>query len=192
MNRLQIYYINHLREELALAKGYQNRNQVPKLTKINVSVSLKPINFNTEIVPLILYPLERLTGGKGKLVRSKRSDSDINVRAGIFTAACVTLQGDKIYQFLDNLYSLWLPNISSSSGLSLDSFDSQGNYSFSLPFEAVPEFSAEFGQYQYLSTFEITIQTSSKTNWDAFGLLNGLKIPFQTPTVAEKTSLQSL
>ena len=83
-------------------------------------------------------------------------------------------------RFLDRLINLALPRIRDFQGLSIRSFDGNGNYSLGLEEQLMfPEIN--YDKIHQICGMDITIVTTAKTDTEGFYLLNYLGIPFQLP-----------
>ena len=92
----------------------------------------------------------------------------------------VTLRKQFMYNFLDRLLNLALPRIRDFQGLSVKSFDGQGNYSLGLEEQLMfPEIN--YDQIDQLRGMDITIVTSANNDQEGFLLLKEFGFPFQNP-----------
>ena len=83
-----------------------------------------------------------------------------------------------MYEFFDRLVNVALPRIRDFRGLSPDSFDGRGNYTFGLKEQIVfPEI--EYDKVVKVRGMDITMTTSARTDQEAFELLKGLGMPFR-------------
>jgi large subunit ribosomal protein L5 len=82
-----------------------------------------------------------------------------------------------MYEFLDRLISIAIPRIRDFRGLSPDSFDQHGNYSFGLNEQVIfPE--VDVDKIVKVHGMDITINTSAKTPKEAHELLRLFGMPF--------------
>jgi len=90
----------------------------------------------------------------------------------------VTLRGEKMYAFLDRLMNLALPRQRDFQGLSIRSFDGNGNYTLGLQEQLLfPEIN--YDKIDRLRGLDISIVTSAKNNDEGLSLLKKLGMPFQ-------------
>jgi large subunit ribosomal protein L5 len=83
-----------------------------------------------------------------------------------------------MYGFLDRLINLALPRIRDFQGISMKSFDGQGNYSFGLNEQLMfPEI--EYDKIQQIRGMDISIVTTSKNDVEGFALLKAFGMPFK-------------
>jgi large subunit ribosomal protein L5 len=181
-------YIPRLKEEyksrvIAALKeefGYKNVMQVPKLEKIVVSRGVGAAVSDKKLVDYAVDELTKITGQKAVATISKKDVASFKLRKGMPIGAKVTLRGERMYAFLDRLIHLALPRIRDFQGLSGQSFDGHGNYSLGLKEQLMfPEL--DYDKIDKSRGMDISIVTSSKTDEEAFFLLQVLGMPFREP-----------
>ena len=83
-----------------------------------------------------------------------------------------------MYEFLDRLISIAMPRIRDFRGVSLRSFDGQGNYSLGIKEQIIfPEI--QYDQVDKLRGMDITITTSARDNQQGRALLEAFNFPFR-------------
>ncbi len=91
--------------------------------------------------------------------------------------AKVTLRGEKMYEFVDRLFSVALPRVRDFRGINANSFDGRGNYSMGLKEQLIfPEI--EFDKIDKVRGMDIVFVTTAKTDEEARELLTLLGAPF--------------
>ncbi len=124
--------------------------------------------------------LKLIVGQKSIVTKSKKSISGFKLRQKMPIGVSVTLRQNFMYNFMDRLLNLALPRIRDFQGLSLKSFDGQGNYSLGLEEQLMfPEI--HYDQIDQLRGMDITIVTSANTDQEGFLLLKEFGFPFQNP-----------
>ena len=82
-----------------------------------------------------------------------------------------------MYEFLDRLISLALPQVRDFRGVSTKAFDGRGNYTLGLRDQVIfPEI--DYSKVQTLKGMNVTIVTTAKTDEEAKGLLEEFGMPF--------------
>jgi large subunit ribosomal protein L5 len=82
-----------------------------------------------------------------------------------------------MYEFLDRLISVAIPRIRDFRGLSPNSFDKGGSYSFGLNEQLIfPEIDVD--KVAKIHGMDITIVTTAKNKEEAFALLKLVGMPF--------------
>lgn len=89
----------------------------------------------------------------------------------------VTLRSDKMYDFLDKLINITLPQVRDFKGLSSKSFDRDGNYSLAIKEQLIfPEINYE--DVDQIRGLDITIVTTGNNKADSKALLSEFGFPF--------------
>lgn len=83
-----------------------------------------------------------------------------------------------MYNFVDKLISISLPQVRDFRGVSPKSFDGRGNYTLGIKEQLI------FSEINYdevvkVRGMDIVFVTTAKTNEEAYDLLNELGIPFR-------------
>jgi large subunit ribosomal protein L5 len=90
----------------------------------------------------------------------------------------VTLRGDRMYEFLDRLISVALPQVRDFKGVSEKAFDGRGNYTLGIKEHIIfPEI--DIDKISRISGMDITFVTTAPTDEEAFSLLSEIGIPFK-------------
>ena len=83
-----------------------------------------------------------------------------------------------MYEFMDRLVNVAIPRIRDFRGLSVDSFDGRGNYSFGVEEQVMfPEI--KYDRVKRVMGMNITIVTSAQTDEVAFEFLSDMGVPFK-------------
>ncbi len=89
----------------------------------------------------------------------------------------VTLRGERMYEFLDRLVSLALPQVRDFRGVSVRSFDGRGNYNLGVQEQIIfPEI--DYDKTDQVRGMTITIVTSAKSDEEARDPLRLFGLPF--------------
>ncbi|MEI7906697.1 MAG: 50S ribosomal protein L5, partial [Bacteroidota bacterium] len=96
---------------------------------------------------------------------------------GLAIGARVTLRSNMMYEFLDRLISLAMPQIRDFRGISDRSFDGRGNYTLGIKEQIIfPEIDAD--RVTKISGMDITFVTTADTDMEAMELLKLFGVPF--------------
>jgi len=91
--------------------------------------------------------------------------------------AKVTLRGDRMWAFMEKLFSVALPRVRDFKGVSGDAFDGRGNYAMGVKEQLIfPEIS--YDQIEKVRGFDIIFVTTAKSDEEAKELLRLLGMPF--------------
>ncbi|MFP4639296.1 MAG: 50S ribosomal protein L5 [Guyparkeria sp.] len=178
MARLQEYYSNTLRAELAKKLGIDNVMAVPKLTKITLNMGLGDSARDKKVIDNAVEELGLITGQRPVVTYARKSIAGFKLREGMPLGVKVTLRGSTMYEFLDRLIHVATPRIRDFRGLSPKSFDGRGNYSLGVREQIIfPEI--DFDKVDQVRGMDITITTTAKDNDQARALLDGFGFPFR-------------
>lgn len=182
MQRLNSFYIDLIIPKLVSSFSYSNKNEIPKLSKINLNRAFDESCQNQKVIESIKSELSIITGQKPSVKLSEKSIANFKLKKGMPVSVFVTLRGNKMYSFLDRLVNLVLPRIRDFQGLDLKSFDKFGNYSFSITgLEAFPELESNRIGIKNGVNITFCISKSGKTTSKNEGifLLSSLGLPFK-------------
>lgn len=178
MPRLLDDYRERIVPSLMRKSGFTNVFQVPRLEKIVVSVGLGEATQDPKIIDIAMEDLSAITGQRPLVTRAKKSVSNFKLRAGTPIGIKVTLRGARMYEFMDRLVNVAIPRIRDFRGLSVDSFDGRGNYSFGVEEQVMfPEI--KYDRVKRVMGMNITIVTSAQTDEVAFEFLSDMGVPFK-------------
>ena len=171
------------REEVAPAMqkhfGYSNSHQIPKMAKIIVNMGVGEGMKDSKLLDAAVDDLTTITGQRPKITKARKSVASFKVRKGMSLGCKVTMRGMRMYEFFDRLVTSAIPRIRDFRGLSPDSFDGHGNYTFGIKEQIVfPEI--DYDKVAKIMGMDITIATTCKTDEEALELLKGLGMPFRT------------
>jgi len=176
--RLKERYEQQIRGQLQERFGYKNVNEIPKLEKVVVNMSVGEAIVNPKALDAAVSELTAITGQKPVVAKAKKSIAAFKLRAGMNIAAKVTLRGDRMYVFVDKLFNVVLPRIRDSRGLPAKSFDGRGNYNLGLREQLVfPEIN--YDKVDKTRGMDVTIVTTAKTDEEASEFLVAMGLPLQ-------------
>ena len=175
--RLLTKYTEEVRPRLNEQFKYGNVMELPKLVKVIVNIGVNEAKLDNKYMDASLNELTIITGQKPMLKRARKSIAGFKVREGMPVACCVTLRGERMWEFVDRLISIALPRIKDFQGVSKKSFDGRGNYNLGLKEQLLfPEI--EFDKVIRQRGMNITFVTTAKTDEEAHALLKELGMPF--------------
>lgn len=112
VSRLKESYYKEITKSMMEKFNFTNVHQVPKLTKIVLSMGLGKRDVKKNVDDLTL-----LAGQKSVITKAKKSVSQFSVRKGFDSGCMVTLRGNNMYHFLDRLLNIALLNWRSYQGV---------------------------------------------------------------------------
>ena len=162
MNRLKEKYINEVVPSLMSKYNYSSKMEVPKLEKIVINMGVGDATQNSKLIEGAVNDLTKITGQKPVVTKAKKSIAGFKVREGQPIGCKVTLRGENMYNFMDKLISLALPQVRDFRGKE------------QLIFAEI-----DYDEIVKVRGMDIVFVTTAKTNEESFDLLNGLGIPFR-------------
>ena len=177
MNRMKEQYINEIAPALNKKFGYKSVMQIPKLSKVIVNVGCGESKNNAKEIEAICKDIATITGQKPVTRKARKSVANFKLREGETVGVKVTLRGDKMYEFLDRLFSVALPRVRDFRGINPNAFDGRGNYAMGLKEQLIfPEI--EYDKVDKIRGMNICICTTAATDEEAKELLTQLGAPF--------------
>lgn len=175
--RLQGKYEQQIRPALMQELGLNNVMAVPGVTKVVINTGLFEDQYQDKALESMRTQLGLISGQRPADAAAKKSIAEFKIRTGQVIGLKVTLRGKRMYQFLDKLVSVVLPQIKDFGGVSPGSFDGKGNYTLGFKEQIVfPELT--YDTIDKIRSLEITLVTSAKTDADARRLLEAVGMPF--------------
>ena len=158
---------------------FKNNLMVPKVLKTVVNIGLGEALDSSNVVQIVSRDLQLITGQKPIERKAKKSIANFKLREGQVIGLSVTLRGDRMWFFLDNLLNMALPRVRDFRGVSKKSFDGNGNYSLGLQEQVIfPEI--DYNEIDKLRGMQINIVTSSDSDAESRKLLELLGMPFES------------
>lgn len=112
--------------------GIKNSLVIPRMEKIVINRGVGEAISDMKIMDVAVQELAAIAGQKPIIRKSKKAISNFKLRIGMPIGCKVTLRKIKMYEFLDRLLNVCLPRIRDFNGVSLKSFDRQGNYTLGI------------------------------------------------------------
>ena len=176
--RMKERYRQEIAPALMRRFGYRQVMEVPRVSKIVVSMGVGAATQDPKILESAMQDLAIIAGQRPCLRRAKRSIAQFRLREKNAVGCMVTLRGDRMYEFLDRLISLALPRIRDFRGLSPESVDGRGNYSLGLREQTVfPEI--DLDKVTRVQGMNITLVTTALTDEEALALLREYGLPLR-------------
>ena len=176
--RLREYYKTTAAPELMKRFGYKSVMQIPRLEKIIVNVGCGEAKDNPKVIDAVTEDIGIITGQRAVGTTAKKSVANFKLREGSKVGAKVTLRGERMYEFLDRLFSIALPRVRDFRGISADAFDGRGNYAMGIKEQLIfPEI--DYDKIDKIRGMDIVIVTTSRTDEEARELLTLMGAPFE-------------
>ena len=177
MSRLRDQYQDEIQKAMIEKFGYKNVMEVPKLEKIVVNMGVGEAKDNQKILESAVKDMETITGQKAVITKAKKSVAAFKLREGMNIGAKVTLRSEKMYEFVDKLFSVALPRVRDFRGINPNAFDGRGNYALGIKEQLIfPEI--EYDKIDAIRGMDVIFVTTAKTDEEARELLSLLGAPF--------------
>lgn len=178
MPRMKDKYRKEVAPALMKEFGYSNVMQVPRATKVVVSMGVGGATQDSKLLDGAVADLALITGQKPAITRAKKSISNFKVREGMRIGCKVTLRGAMMYEFMDRLFNIVLPRVRDFQGVPPDSFDGRGNFAMGLKEQLVfPEI--DYDKVDRTRGMNIVITTTAKSDEEGRALLKAMGLPFR-------------
>ena len=177
-SRLKVAYNNEIRAKLIASGKFKNVMQVPKISKVVISCSLKDALLNPKALEGLAEEITNITGQKAAITKAKKAISNFKLRQGINLGCVVTLRRERMYDFLDRFINIACPRIRDFKGFPEKSFDGRGNYSLGVKEHTIfPETADE--DIKDVFGLAITVVSSAKNKKEATSFFELLGVPFK-------------
>jgi len=177
MARLKDLYYKDVAPALMKKFNYKSPMQIPKIEKIVINVGCGDAKDNAKAIESAMNDIRSITGQQPVPTKAKKSVANFKIRQGMNIGVKVTLRGDKMYEFLDRLFSVALPRVRDFRGINPNAFDGRGNYALGLKEQLIfPEI--DFDKIDKIRGMDIVIVTTAKTDEESRELLSLMGAPF--------------
>ena len=177
MIRMRAKYENEVRAALMEKFGYKSPMQIPKLDKIVINIGVGEAKDNAKALEAAMNDLATITGQKPVVTKAKKSVANFKIREGMNIGCKVTLRSDKMYEFMDRLFSIALPRVRDFRGINPNSFDGRGNYALGIKEQLIfPEI--DYDKVDKVRGMDICFVTTAQTDEEARELLTLMGAPF--------------
>ena len=177
MSRFSEMYKNEVAPALMTKFAYKSTMQIPKFDKIVINVGAGDAKENAKVIDAIIADLTLITGQKAVPTFAKKSVANFKLREGMKIGAKVTLRGERMYEFMDKLFSFALPRVRDFKGINPNAFDGRGNYALGLKEQLIfPEI--EYDKVEKVRGMDIIFVTTANTDEEAKELLTLMGAPF--------------
>ena len=177
MSRFSEKYKNEVAPALMKKFNYKSVMQIPKLDKIVINVGAGDAKDNAKVIDNIIEEITLISGQKAVPTYARKSIANFKLRAGMKIGAKVTLRGERMYEFMDKLFSFALPRVRDFKGINPNGFDGRGNYALGLKEQLIfPEI--EYDQIDKIRGMDIVFVTTARSDEEAKEMLTLMGAPF--------------
>jgi len=178
MSQLKEKYQKEIRPQLKKEFGLENLLAVTELKKVVINVGLGEALEDKKLTAVISEELKMITGQQPKVNKARQSIAGFKLREGDTIGLSVILRRERMFDFVEKLFKIVLPRVRDFQGVSLKSFDGQGNYTLGLKEQTVfPE--VDFEKVKRVKGMAITFVTNTREDKKTKRLLELLGVPFE-------------
>jgi len=177
MARMKDTYKKQVAPALMKKFAYKSVMEIPKVDKVVINMGVGDARESSKFLDAALHDLALITGQKPIVTKARKSIANYKIREGMPIGCKVTLRGERMYEFLDRLFSFALPRVRDFRGVNPNSFDGRGNYCLGIKEQLIfPEI--DYDKVERVRGMDVVIATSAKTDEEAKELLELLGAPF--------------
>ena len=177
MSRFAEIYKNEVAPALMNKFNYKSSMQIPRFNKIVINVGAGDAKDNSKVIDSIIDEISMIAGQKAVPTYARKSVANFKLREGVKIGVKVTLRGERMYEFMDRLFTFALPRVRDFKGINPNGFDGRGNYSMGLKEQLIfPEI--EYDKVDKIRGMDITFVTTANTDEEAKELLTLMGAPF--------------
>jgi len=177
MSRFAEIYKNEVAPALMNKFNYKSSMQIPRFNKIVINVGAGDAKDNSKVIDSIIDEISMIAGQKAVPTYARKSVANFKLREGVKIGVKVTLRGEKMYEFMDRLFTFALPRVRDFKGINPNGFDGRGNYSMGLKEQLIfPEI--EYDKVDKIRGMDITFVTTATNDEEAKELLTLMGAPF--------------
>ena len=175
--RLKTKYNSEVVAKLVEAYKYESVMEVPHVEKVVINIGVGDATQNSKLLDDAVRDLTIIAGQKPVVTKAKKSIASFKLREGTAIGCKVTLRGNRMYEFLDKLFTISLPRVRDFRGVSKNAFDGKGNYTLGVKEQLIfPEI--DFDKVSKIRGMDIVIVTTANSDKEAYTLLEALGMPF--------------
>ena len=177
MSRFAEMYKNEVAPALMNKFNYKSPMQIPRFNKIVINVGAGDAKDNSKVIDSIIDEISMIAGQKAVPTYARKSVANFKLREGVKIGVKVTLRGERMYEFMDRLFTFALPRVRDFKGINPNGFDGRGNYCMGLKEQLIfPEI--EYDKVDKIRGMDIAFVTTATTDEEAKELLTLMVAPF--------------
>ena len=186
MSQFKEFYQTEVIPALQKEFNYKSVMQIPKLEKVTLNIGVGEAVQNPKALEEAVEELTLIASQRAIITRARKSISAFKIRGpsrmtrspGMAIGCKVTLRRNRMYEFVNRLINVVLPQIRDFRGVSPDAFDGRGNYSLGLTEQLIfPEI--DYDNVNDVRGMNVTVVTTAASDEEARVLLRELGMPFR-------------
>lgn len=175
--RLEELYRKTIRPKLQKELELSNIMSVPRIEKVVLNIGVKEAVGDSRVLQKVTKVIAEIAGQNPVITKARKSIAGFKIREGMPLGVKVTLRKQRMYEFLDRLINVALPNVRDFRGVK-PTLDRRGNYNLGIKeWSVFPEADNTTGDKVH--GFNITIHTTAEKDEQAFALLKSFNMPFR-------------
>lgn len=174
---LKAKYTKLINESLMKEFNYKSVMQIPKLEKVIINAGVGDATTDAKLIEAMSNEIELISGQKPILTKSKKAIATFKLRENQAIGVKVTLRGERMWNFIENLVKIALPRVRDFKGLSNKAFDGHGNYTIGIK-EQIIFTEINYDDIKKVRGFDVTFVTSTNDDKQAHALLKVIGLPF--------------
>ena len=177
MSRMSELYKNEVAPALMKEFAYKTPMQIPRLDKIVINVGCGDAKENSKVIDNVIEEITLIAGQRAIPTYARKSVANFKLRQGMKIGVKVTLRGERMYEFIDKLFTFALPRVRDFKGINPNAFDGRGNYALGLKEQLIfPEI--EYDKVEKIRGMDIVFVTTATTDAEAKSLHEKMGAPF--------------
>ena len=177
MSRFSEKYKNEVAPARMQKFGYSSVMQIPKFNKIVINVGAGDAKENSKVIDKIIEEITLISGQQAVPTYARKSVANFKLREGMKIGVKVSLRGERMFEFMDKLFSFALPRVRDFKGINPNGFDGRGNYALGLKEQLIfPEI--EYDKVDKIRGMDIVFVTTANTDEEAKEMLKLMGAPF--------------
>ena len=177
MARMKELYTSEVAPALMKKFQYKSVMQIPKLNKVVINVGAGDAKENSKVIDKIVEEITLISGQQAVPTYAHKSIANFKLREGMKIGVKVTLRGERMFEFMDKLFSFALPRVRDFKGINPNGFDGRGNYALGLKEQLIfPEI--EYDKVDKIRGMDIVFVTTANTDEEAKEMLKLMGAPF--------------
>ena len=171
-------YISAAVPKLVQNFGLKNPMEVPRLDKVVVNMGLGKAVENPKLIEAACDQLTKLAGQRAVVTKARKSIASFKLRENMPIGCMVTLRRDRMWEFLDRLVNVALPQVRDFKGVSRKGFDPCGNFTMGLKEQYIfPEI--DYDKVEAVHGMNVTLVFRNGSKEKSVALLEALGMPFR-------------
>jgi large subunit ribosomal protein L5 len=158
--------------------AYKSIMSAPRVQAVVLNMGLGAAIQDIKILDSGVEELTLIAGQRAVVTKAKKSIAGFKLRQGMPIGCMVTLRRDRMFDFLDKLFSVTLARVRDFRGVSDKIFDGHANCTIGIKEHIIfPEI--DYDKIDKIKGLNISIVTTAKTDAEALFLLKNLGMPFR-------------